>query len=68
MNSSARRAIIINFVSAKMKVTATFGQYEQLHGERPFDELVSSHRRKSFTVKLQLRTQFLSGANNDHNL
>ena len=36
-------------------------------GERPLDELVSSYRRKSFTVKLPLRTKFLSGAKSDHN-
>ena len=35
-------------------------------GERPFDELFSSYRRKSFTLKLPLRTRFLSGANNFH--
>ena len=37
-------------------------------GERPFDELVSSYGRKSVTVKLPLRTKFLSDAKNDHNL
>ena len=42
---------------------ATFWQYERA-GERPFGELVSSYRRKSVTVKLPLRTKFLSGAKN----
>ena len=33
------------------------------NGERPFYELFSSYRRKSFIVKLELRTQFLFGCN-----
>ena len=42
---------------------ATVWQCERA-GERPFDELVSSYRRKSVTAKLPLRTKFLSGAKN----
>ena len=64
MNLSARRAIIcFSYCSfGKDEGThATFGQCERLG--IPFDELFSSYRRKSFSVKLPLRTQFTSGAN-----
>ena len=65
MNSSPG---VLSFVSAKMRgatTYATFGQCERLANvlSIPFDELFSSYRRKSFAVKLPLRTKFLSGAN-----
>ena len=61
---------MLSFVSVKMEGAATHVTFWAMSaaGERPFDELVSSYRRTSFTVKLPLRTQFLSGANNYHNL
>ena len=43
----------------------TFWKCERLpNGERPVDELILTFRHKSFSVKLELHTQILSGAKN----
>ena len=66
-------SFVESFVSAKKKgaaTHATFGPHASGWGtsERPFNEMVSSYRRKSVTLKLQLRTKFLSDVKNYHNL
>ena len=53
---------------SRAKIKGGFGHHDVraiwAAGERPFDERFSSYRWKSFSLKLALRTQFLSGAKN----
>ena len=64
---SSQRAIIC-FGKDERKVEGSDVWAMWTAGERPFDEIVSSYRRKSCTMKLPLRKKFLSGAKNYHNL
>ena len=68
---AGRANIFLTFAArSSQRAIICFGKYERKDegsdvwamraaGERPFDEIVSSYRRKPFTVKLPLRTQFL---------